>query len=220
MYSSARKFKDRLKALLPPAWLLLASLLAGLPPYADAGVPRGGDSGQAGSAEEGGEESWEDGSGFERDGGQEDPGTQAYGGGRSTYAERIAAANRLLARKNYRAAMREFNKSLSSVQGYDRRKIYVYERLGWLSLKSNDPDGALGFYLAAIGQAENLEDRGKFTVNAYRGAAYCQALSGETADAEENYRTALKLTRDKGARRDIEKKLSRLKPRAGRAGLK
>jgi len=97
------------------------------------------------------------------------------------------------------------------LSGADSRKVYVYERLGWLALKENDISGAQTFYVTAAYQAEKQELSDKNAVNAYRGAAYCYEKDGDLPSAVENYEKALKLTTSKAVKRQIKKKLLQLK---------
>jgi len=128
------------------------------------------------------------------------------------YKDCVARGEKAISLKKYSSAMKEFTKALVPLKGEDARKIYVYERLGWLNIKLNDIDSAQGYYLTATYQAEKLELFGKEALNSYRGAAYCFEKRGDNASAAENYEKALKISRDEAVRREIQKKLKLLKP--------
>ena len=130
---------------------------------------------------------------------------------KASYKDCVARAGKYTAQKKYAGAAREYNRALAALGDDDVRKVYLYERQGWLALMSNDISGAETFYLAAIYQAEKIETYDKSAVNAYRGAAYCYEKDGEISTAVENYENALKYAKDKGTRLDIKKKLERLK---------
>ena len=137
------------------------------------------------------------------------------GGNRSSakkvsYKDRVANAAKYTAQKQYARAIKEYNKALTALSEDDSRKVFVYERQGWLALMGNDIPGAESFYLAAIYQAEKIETFDKSAVNAYRGAAYCYEKDGDISSAVENYQLALKHASDKAAKADIRKKLQRL----------
>ena len=127
-----------------------------------------------------------------------------------SYKDSITRAAKYTAKKQYVGANREYNRALTMLSDEDRRKVFIYERQGWLALKLNDIPGAEGFYLAAIYQAEKIETFDKSAVNAYRGAAYCYEKDGEISSAVENYQLALKHATDKAVKADIRKKLQRL----------
>jgi tetratricopeptide (TPR) repeat protein len=122
----------------------------------------------------------------------------------------MALAAKHTALKHYASATKEYNKALTVLADDDSRKVYIYERQGWLALMSSDVASAEGFYLAAIYQAEKIEAYDKSAVNAYRGAAYCYEKDGDISSAMENYQLALKHATDKGTQADIRKKLQRL----------
>ncbi len=178
--------------------------------------------GEQGNGGEQGEEGGETGDGGNR-GGNGGTGGGGHGNGRGrnrpaakkvSYKDSLARAANYTARKQYASAAREYNRALTALAEDDSRKVYVYERQGWLALMQNDIPGAETFYLAAIYQAEKIETFDKNAVNAYRGAAYCYEKEGDISSAVENYQLALKHAADKGTKADIRKKLQRL--RAGK----
>lgn len=167
-----------------------------------------------GNASEGGENDESGGNG-ERATGDGNGGGGGRGGYRPaakkvSYKDSVTLAAKYTAQKQYAAASRQYNKALTVLSDDDSRKIFVYERQGWLALKANDISGAESLYLAAIYQAEKIETFDKNAVNAYRGAAYCYEKDGEISSAVENYKLALKHATDKAAKADIRKKLQRL----------
>jgi tetratricopeptide (TPR) repeat protein len=133
---------------------------------------------------------------------------------RPVYKDSVARALKYTAQKKYGSASAEYNKALAALSTDDPRKVYVYERLGWLALMQNDIPSAEGFYVTAANQAENIETYDKDAVSAYRGAAFCYERDGDIPAAIENYSKALKYTADKEARRKLQKKIQTLK--AGR----
>lgn len=139
---------------------------------------------------------------------------------RPDYETCIEQAGEMVAQKEYKSAAEEYNRALMGLSGDDSRKVYVYERLGWLAVKEKDYDGALGFYQTAIYQAEKLDISDKTAVNAYRGAAYCREKDGDIKGAVANYEMALKLAKNKAVRNDIRKKLAPLKARLKKAAGK
>lgn len=171
-----------------------------------------GEEGQDGMGEEGPEgEGPEGGRGGKGGPGREDGEAGADEQERPDYETCIAQAKSMVAQQEYKSAAEEYNKALMALSGDDSRKVYVYERLGWLAVKDKDYDGALGFYQTAIYQAEKLDMSDRLTVNSYRGAAYCQEKDGDIKGAVENYEKALKLTKSKAVKSDIKKKLALLK---------
>ncbi|PIU19574.1 MAG: hypothetical protein COT18_06865 [Elusimicrobia bacterium CG08_land_8_20_14_0_20_59_10] len=210
---------------------VLGCALAGGPGFlsAQGGGPPGWD--EDGGQDEMGEQygpggRYEEGDGEEREGGPPSRGGGDYGappgkrGGMPVYKDCVARAEKYLTKKQYSSAMREFTKSLVSLNGEDPRKVYVYERLGWLNLKLKDLDGAQGYYLTATYQAEKMELFNKYAVNAYRGAAYCFEKAGDIPSAAENYEKALKIATDKAVKRELRKELRRLKPAPKKAAKK
>jgi tetratricopeptide (TPR) repeat protein len=178
-----------------------------------------GENGEQGNGGEQGEEGGETGDGGDRgeNGGAGSGGDHGNGRGenrpaakRVSYKDSAARAAKYTARKQYAGATREYNKALTALAEDDNRKVYVYERQGWLALMQNDVPSAEGFYLAAIYQAEKIETFDKNAVNAYRGAAYCYEKEGDISSAVENYQLALKHAADKVTKADIRKKLQRL----------
>ncbi len=127
-----------------------------------------------------------------------------------SYKDAMARAAKYTAQKKYASASMEYNKALTGLAEDDVRKVYIYERQGWLALMGKDISSAEGFYLAAIYQAEKVETYDKNAVNAYRGAAYCYEKNGNISSAVENYQLALKHATDKSVKADIRKNLQRL----------
>jgi tetratricopeptide (TPR) repeat protein len=132
---------------------------------------------------------------------------------RPVYAKCVSLALKYISQKKYGSASDEFNKALAALSEEDPRKIYVYERLGWLALMQNDVDSAEGFYAAGTYQAENMETYDKNAVSAYRGEAFCNEKQGNILSAIGNYGKALKYTTDKAARAKLQKKIRSLKAR-------
>jgi tetratricopeptide (TPR) repeat protein len=130
---------------------------------------------------------------------------------RPVYKDCVARALKYVAQKKYSSAAAEYNKALGGLSAEDPRKVYVYERLGWLSLMQNDVQGAEGFYVTGTYQAENIETYDASAVSAYRGAAFCYEKDGDIPSAIENYTKALKYTTDKEARKKLQKKIQSLK---------
>lgn len=175
---------------------------------------------EGGDDENGGEDTGEDNGGEEGGFGGRGPGNgegqgegrggKARAGKKISYKDAITKAAKLTAAKQYADAGKAYNSALSSLSEDDSRKIFIYERQGWLALMSGDIQSAEGFYLAGIYQAEKIETFDKSAVNAYRGAAYCYEKDGEISSAVENYQLALKHATDKAVKADIRKKLQRL----------
>lgn len=129
---------------------------------------------------------------------------------RNSYADYLAAAGEALAKKDYSGAEGEYTRALASLPGNDKRRVFLYERRGWVALKLKDLPKARDFYLAAVTAAKQMELYDKDTINAYCGLAYCFEKLENIPLAIKNYERALDLTANAGVKREIEKTIRRL----------
>ena len=132
---------------------------------------------------------------------------------KKTYQEYLEAADDCISRKDYRRAEIEYGRAQKALAKNDRRRVYTYEQLGAVALKSKATARAKNYYIAAIQTAKNLRISDVNVVNAYLGLAYCFEKSGNTALAIRNYEKALDLSASSTTKSRIRKLLQRLKAR-------
>jgi tetratricopeptide (TPR) repeat protein len=131
-----------------------------------------------------------------------------------SYQDYIAAADEALAVKNYAGADQAYAKALAGVSASDGRRVFLYERRGWLATKAGNLPKARDLYLAAVAAARQAGVYETPAVNAYCGLAYCFEKLDNLNLAIKYYQRALDISVDENARRAIEKNLKRLDPNA------
>ena len=128
------------------------------------------------------------------------------------YQDYLTAAEEFASRKNYTAAGRAYGKAMAAVPAQDSRRVFLYERLGWLAMKEGDLVKARDLYLAAVSAAKQAGIYGTNAVNAYCGLAYCFEKLDNAGLAIKYYERALELSGSESTRRGIEKTLKLLDP--------
>ncbi|MDD5210736.1 MAG: tetratricopeptide repeat protein [Elusimicrobiales bacterium] len=131
---------------------------------------------------------------------------------KSSYQDYLEAAEDYISRKNYSRADQIYEKLLDSVPSQDARKVFLFERRGWLARRQGDLPRARDLYLAAVTAARHAGSYDSNTVNAYCGLAYCFEKQGNVNLAIKYYQRALELSVNEGTRREIERNLERLDP--------
>lgn len=127
------------------------------------------------------------------------------------YQTYLDNADNYIAQRDYTNARQEYAKALINISVDDNRRVYLYERQGYMAVKEKNVARAKNYYLAAIGAAKMQTVYDKHAVNAYSGLAYCFEKTGNIPLAVKNYEKALELTADDNVARRIEKTLERLR---------
>ena len=131
-----------------------------------------------------------------------------------SYQEYINTAEEFASRKNYYRADQVYAKALASIPADDGRRVFLYERRGWLAMKDGNLVQARDFYIAAIAAVRHAGSYDKHAVNAYCGLAYCYEKLDNVRLAVAYYKRALDISANESTRREIEKNLARLSPTA------
>ena len=134
------------------------------------------------------------------------------GPGKLSYQDYVTAAEEFAARKNYSGAGRAYSRAMATVPARDGRRVFLYERLGWLAMKEGGLVKARDLYLAAISAAKQAGLYDTHAVNAYCGLAYCFEKLGNAGLAIKYYERAQELSGSENTRREIGKTLKRLDP--------
>lgn len=133
---------------------------------------------------------------------------------RSSYEDRLAAAAGYVSSGEYGPAGQEYARAAAGLPENDGRRVFLYERRGWLAQKTGDYRKARDLYMAAVAAARKAAVYDSATVNAYAGLAYCFEKLDNIPLAIRNYERALDLTDSQGVRNRIEKALRRLRASA------
>ena len=130
-----------------------------------------------------------------------------------TYQDYINTAEEFVSRKNYYRADQVYAKALASIPADDGRRVFLYERRGWLAMKDGNLVQARDLYIAAIAAVRHAGSYDKHAVNAYCGLAYCFEKLDNISLAITYYKRALDISVNESTRREIEKNLERLESR-------
>ncbi|MDO8803128.1 MAG: tetratricopeptide repeat protein [Elusimicrobiota bacterium] len=128
------------------------------------------------------------------------------------YKDYLNDAKEAVSRKDYAGAGRIYAKAMAAVSGHDERRVFLFERRGWLAMKEGDEARARDYYLAAISAARQTGSYDTNAVNAYCGLAYYFEKLGNVNVAINYYKRALEICASETTRREIEKNLYRLDP--------
>ncbi len=82
------------------------------------------------------------------------------------YQAYLDAAENYIAQKDYTSARQEYAKALVNVSVDDARRVYLYERQGYMAVKEKNIAGAKNYYVASIRAAEMQRADDKHSVNA------------------------------------------------------
>lgn len=129
-----------------------------------------------------------------------------------TYENYINTAGEFVARKNYYRADQVYAKALASIPADDARRVFLYERRGWLAMKDGNLTQARDLYIAAIAAVRHAGSYDKNAVNAYCGLAYCFEKLNDVSLAITYYKRALDISANESTRREIERNIERLSP--------
>jgi tetratricopeptide (TPR) repeat protein len=130
------------------------------------------------------------------------------------YQTCLSEARSHISRQDYKSAAQEYTKALGNLEADDNRRVYLYERLGYVAVKAKNYARAKNYYLAAVGAAKMHGVYDKHAVNAYSGLAYCFETTGNIPLAIKNYEKALELTADYAVAGRIEANLKHLRASA------
>lgn len=129
-----------------------------------------------------------------------------------SYQDYLAAAEEFISRKNYAKADQAYARALAGVSARDARRVFLFERRGWVAMKEGDLEKARDLYLAGVSAAREAGSYDAHTVNAYSGLAYCFEQQGNFPLAIKYYERALDISSNETTIQGIEKKLRRLRP--------
>ena len=130
------------------------------------------------------------------------------------YQDYLAAADKYVRQKDYRNALTEYGKAQKLLPDNDKRRIFIFEQEGQISVKLKNIHKAKEFYLAAIQTAKKLGVSDITVVNAYLGLAHCFEKSDNISPAIKNYEKALGLSTNDQTKLKVKKILKRLKAQA------
>lgn len=128
-----------------------------------------------------------------------------------TYKDYLASADNYILERDYKNALIEYGKAQKVLAENDKRRVFIFEQQGQLSIKLKNISKAKEFYLAAIQTAKKMRVSNITVVNAYLGLAHCFEKSGNIPPAIKNYEKALALSRNDKTKMRIRKILQKLK---------
>jgi len=126
------------------------------------------------------------------------------------YEEYAAGAEDALAARDYFKADKIYANLLDSLPENDKRRVYLYERRGWLAAKKTDFQAAKGMYLKAAELLRHAATHDMISVRVYAGLGNAFEKLGDDAPAVRYYERALEFCSDTRLRQQIETRLEHL----------